>query len=143
MIGSVDLLFTNPPFGSKIPVADPTILEQYDLGHIWAYDKAADSWTKTDALQKSQPPELLFIERCVQFLKPGAGRAAIVLPDGVLGPPGPPTSGNGFFAILAALASIDLHADTFQPFVSVQTSLLVLERNGRADHHRTGTGEDR
>ena len=28
----------------------------------------------------------------------------------------------------AVLASIDLHPDTFQPFVSIQTSLLVLER---------------
>ena len=28
----------------------------------------------------------------------------------------------------AGLASIDLHADTFQPFVSIQTSVLVLER---------------
>jgi type I restriction enzyme M protein len=26
------------------------------------------------------------------------------------------------------LASIDLHPDTFQPFVSIQTSILVLER---------------
>jgi type I restriction enzyme M protein len=26
------------------------------------------------------------------------------------------------------LASIDLHSDTFQPFVSIQTSILILER---------------
>ena len=26
------------------------------------------------------------------------------------------------------LASIDLHADTFQPFVSIQTSVLILQR---------------
>ena len=34
--GRVDLLFTNPPFGSKIPVTDPSVLEQYDLGYRWA-----------------------------------------------------------------------------------------------------------
>ena len=33
LMGNVDLLFTNPPFGSKIPVNDPAILEKYDLGH--------------------------------------------------------------------------------------------------------------
>lgn len=44
-----DLLFTNPPFGSKIPVTDPAILEQYDLGHSWAYERAADRWNKTGA----------------------------------------------------------------------------------------------
>ena len=32
LFGRVDLLFTNPPFGSKIPVDQPSILEKYDLG---------------------------------------------------------------------------------------------------------------
>lgn len=88
LFGRVDLLFTNPPFGSKIPITDPGILEQYDLGHVWSYDASADRWLQTEALQKSQPPEILFIERCVRLLKPGSGRAAIVLPDGILGSPG-------------------------------------------------------
>lgn len=46
IMGRVDVLFTNPPFGSKIPVSDPAILEQYALGHVWTYDKAADQWKK-------------------------------------------------------------------------------------------------
>jgi hypothetical protein len=32
VLGTVDLLFTNPPFGSKIPVDEPTILEKYIRG---------------------------------------------------------------------------------------------------------------
>lgn len=126
--GRVDLLFTNPPFGSKIPVTDPSVLEQYDLGYRWAYDEAEDTWRKGDALQKSQPPELLFIERCVQFLKPGTGRAAIVLPDGILGSPGLGYVREWILRNTQILASIDLHPDTFQPFVSVQTSVLILQR---------------
>jgi type I restriction enzyme M protein len=86
LIGQVDLLFTNP-FGSKT-VDDPAILEKCDLGHTWNYDSATDIWSMTEAVQKSQPPEILFIERCVKFLKPGTGRLAIVLPDGILGSPG-------------------------------------------------------
>ncbi|MGK2963717.1 MAG: N-6 DNA methylase [Gemmatimonadaceae bacterium] len=128
IMGRVDLLFTNPPFGSKIPVTDPNVLEKYDLGHAWAYDKKSDRWTKTDALQKSQPPEILFIERCVRFLAPGAGRAAIVLPDGILGSPGLGYVRDWILRNTRILASIDLHPDTFQPFVSIQTSLLVLQR---------------
>jgi type I restriction enzyme M protein len=42
ILGHVDILFTNPPFGSKIPVTDTAILEKYDLGHTWNYDKASD-----------------------------------------------------------------------------------------------------
>ncbi|MEZ5693681.1 MAG: hypothetical protein R3D99_07545 [Altererythrobacter sp.] len=35
---------------------------------------------------------------------------------------------SGYCGILQILASIDLHPDTFQPHVSVQTSVLVLQR---------------
>jgi type I restriction enzyme M protein len=128
LMGQVDLLFTNPPFGSKIPIDEPSILEVYDLGHVWSYNANADSWAKTDAVQKSQPPEILFIERCVRFLKPGTGRCAIVLPDGILGSPGLGYVREWILRNTRVLASIDLHPDTFQPHVSVQTSVLVLER---------------
>lgn len=128
IMGQVDLLFTNPPFGSKIPIDEPSILEAYDLGHTWSYDGDTDKWTKTDAVQKSQPPEILFIERCVKLLKPGTGRCAIVLPDGILGSPGLGYVREWILQNTRVLASIDLHPDTFQPHVSVQTSVLVLER---------------
>lgn len=128
LLGKVDLIFTNPPFGSKIPIDDPAILEKFDLGHSWSYDKAADSWTMTESVQKSQPPEILFIERCVQFLKPGTGRVAMVLPDGILGAPGLGYVREWILTNTRVLASIDLHPDTFQPSVSVQTSVLVLQR---------------
>lgn len=128
LMGKVDLIFTNPPFGSKIPITDTAILEQFDLGHTWNYDEKTDKWVKTGNIQKSQPPEILFIERCVRLLKPGTGRAAIVLPDGILGSPGLGYVREWLLRETRILGSIDLHPDTFQPFVSIQTSLLVLER---------------
>ena len=128
LIGSVDLIFTNPPFGSKIPVDDPAILEKFDLGHSWAYDASSDEWKMTNVVQKSQPPEILFIERCVKFLKPGTGRAAMVLPDGILGSPGLGYVREWILTHTRVLASVDLHPDTFQPHVSVQTSVLILQR---------------
>lgn len=128
LIGKVDLIFTNPPFGSKIPIDEPSILEKFDLGRNWSYDVSADQWRMTEATQKSQPPEILFIERCVRFLKPGTGRVAMVLPDGILGSPGLGYVREWILTHTRVLASIDLHPDTFQPSVSVQTSILVLER---------------
>jgi type I restriction enzyme M protein len=128
LMGQVDILFTNPPFGSKIPVDDPAILEAYELGHTWTYRREADAWEITEALQRSQPPEILFIERCVRFLKPGSGRLAIVLPDGILGSPGLGYVRDWILRHCRVLASLDLHPDTFQPDVSVQTSVLVLQR---------------
>lgn len=125
LIGSIDVILTNPPFGSKIPIDDQTVLEQFDLGHHWEYDEASDVWVKTSKTT-SRPPEILFIERCVQLLKPGTGRAAIVLPDGILGSPGLGFVRQWLLTNTTILASVDLHPDTFQPGTSVQTSVLLL-----------------
>ena len=97
---------------------------------MWNYDEAADAYAirLPKALQKSQPPEILFIERCVQFLKPGTGTMAIVLPDAILGAPGLAYVREWILRNTRVLASIDLHPDTFQPRNSTQTSLLVLQR---------------
>lgn len=130
LMAQVDLIFTNPPFGSRIPVDDPAILEQYELAHVWDYDEQRDRFVRREPrqLQKSLPPEILFVERCVQFLKPGTGRVAIVLPDGILGSPGLAYVRDWILTQTRVLASVDLHADTFQPGNSTQTSVLFLER---------------
>jgi type I restriction enzyme M protein len=133
LVGQVDILFTNPPFGSKIPIDDPAILEAYDLGHAWTYDAKMDKWEMRDEVQKSQPPEILFIERCIRLLKPGTGRCAIVLPDGILGSPGLGYVREWILSNTRVMASIDLHPDTFQPHVSIQTSVLVLQRKTPAE----------
>lgn len=133
LMGVVDVLVTNPPFGSKIPVDDDAILETYDLGHQWTYDPDADHWVIGKGIQRSQPPEILFIERCVRFLKPGTGRAVMVLPDGILGSPGLGYVRQWLLQETRILASIDLHPDTFQPSTSVQTSLLAFQRKSAAE----------
>ncbi|WP_204318937.1 N-6 DNA methylase [Microbacterium sp. B35-04] len=132
LIGSVDVILTNPPFGSKIPIDEPAILEQFDLGHQWDYDEERDVWVKTTKTT-SRPPEILFIERCIQLLKPGTGRAALVLPDGILGSPGLGFVRQWILTYATVLASIDLHPDTFQPGTSVQTSVLVLQRKSEQE----------
>lgn len=124
-IAFFDVIVTNPPFGSKIPVKDPAILEQYDLGHIW--EKKNGQWIKTDRLQSSVPPEQLFIERCLQFLKEG-GRMGIVLPDAILGAPGLGYIRQWLIKYTKIIASIDLHPDTFQPRNGTQTSVLILQK---------------
>jgi len=127
---SVDLVFTNPPFGSKIKIDDPAILERYDLAYVWDFDAENDRYfmRQPRQLQRSQPPEILFVERCVRFLKPGTGRLAIVLPDGILGSPSLAYVREWIFEQTRVLASIDLHPDAFQPRNGTQTSVLVLER---------------
>ena len=126
-IGFFDVIVTNPPFGSKIPIQDEAILSQFDLAHIWTCDKATSTWTKTERLQSSVPPEILFIERCTQFLIPG-GRMGIVLPDSILSSPGLGYVREWLIQNHRIIASLDLHADTFQPKNGTQTSVLILQK---------------
>lgn len=126
-----DVIATNPPFGGSLPISDRETLSQFMLGYFWK--PAADGrWEQTDLLQTSQPPEILFIERCWQFLKPG-GRMAIVLPDGILGNPKLEYVRWWMMTHCRIVASIDLHPDTFQPRNGTQTSLLVLQRKTEAE----------
>jgi len=124
---SFDVLITNPPFGAKIPVRGDRILKQYELGFKWKYDKKTKTWERTNKLQDKQPPQILFIERCLQLLKSG-GRMGIVLPDGILG-----NITDGYirkFILDKAkiLAVVDMPPETFQPSTSTKTSLLFLQK---------------
>jgi type I restriction enzyme M protein len=85
-LGSFKVVLTNPPFGTKIPIKGERVLTQYELGYKWKKDKKTSKVEKTNTLHEDQPPQILFLERCLQFLKPG-GRLGIVLPEAVFGMP--------------------------------------------------------
>ncbi|HOV80131.1 MAG TPA: N-6 DNA methylase [Bacillota bacterium] len=97
--GKFDLILTNPPFGSVIKRIEKGegYLEQYDLCHhigksttgrdideTGEVERDAKRGTKAVKARASIKTEILFLERVWSFLKPGTGRAAIVLPDGIL-----------------------------------------------------------
>lgn len=81
-----DYVFTNPPFGKNIKIRGEQLLTQYDLGHKWVRNKETGELERSAALHDDQPPQILFLERCLQFLKAG-GKLGIVLPEAVVGMP--------------------------------------------------------
>jgi type I restriction enzyme M protein len=123
--GKFDLIFTNPPFGAKIPVNDPEILKQFDLGHNWKKN-GSGKWDRF-GVSASEPPEVLFIDQCYRLLKPG-GKMAIVLPDGILGNPNTEYIRAWILVHFHVLGSIDLAVEAFLPQVGVQASLLFLQK---------------
>ena len=76
-----DLVLTNPPFGSTIKRVEKGdgYLEQFDLRRY-----VGKNYPNSRARPASIKTEVLFLERVHSFLKPGSGRVAIVLPDGIL-----------------------------------------------------------
>ncbi len=104
--GKFDMIFTNPPFGAEVEV-DKEIAARYELN--------------------STAPEVLYIEACYNYLKPG-GKMAIVLPDGILGNPNMESVRIWILQHFKLLASVDLPVETFLPQVGVQASLLFLQK---------------
>ena len=84
--GTFDVVLTNPPFGKKIVVKGEKILSQFELGYRWKYNSKLEVWEQTSKLRDQLPPQIPFLERCVQMLKPN-GRLGIVLPESIFGNP--------------------------------------------------------
>lgn len=132
-LGSFDCVVANPPFGANIVIDDQEILEQYDLAAMW--DRGDDGvWTMRHdrngrpVLQKSQPPEILFIERCVQLLTPGVGRFALVIPNGILNNPALGYVRTWLMQNTQVLAIVDMARELFQPKNDTQTSMVLARR---------------
>ncbi|WZH37709.1 MAG: N-6 DNA methylase [Microbacterium enclense] len=118
-------LATNPPFGQKITIKDSSILERYELGHVWS--KGSENWTKSSRTSPT-PPDILFLERNVDLAIPGEGRLAIVLPYQILSGPKLGYVREWILRNNRVVAVVDLPDDTFQPWTGTKTALLVLER---------------
>jgi type I restriction enzyme M protein len=141
-LGSFDAVFTNPPFGTKIRIDDPLILEQYDLAAAWDLSHEDGRFHKrvkrdgTAVLQGALPPEILFIERCWQLLKPESGRMAIVLPNGILNNPALAYVRQWIVDHAQVLAVVDMHRELFSPRNDTQTSVLFLRRKSETEIER-------
>ena len=129
---SFDIVLTNPPFGRKGKVEDPTILKKYDLGKKW-YKTKSNTWYKNNAILSPQSPEVLFIEKCLNLLKP-EGRMAIVLPDGLLQNPSLSFVRHWIRGKACIIGVISLPQETFMPFgTGVKTSLLILKKTSQRE----------
>lgn len=108
-----DVLMTNPPFAGNINERE--ILRQYRLA-----EKNGRTVSKIGR-------DILFIERNLNFLKPG-GRMAIVLPQGRLNNTNDLYIRNFLFDKARILAVVGLHGNTFKPHTGTKTSVIFLQK---------------
>lgn len=109
---TLDVVITNPPFGSRGKVSDSAILG--GLQNVAGGRKAV-------------PPEILFMERIVQLLRPG-GRAGIVLPVGILSNPSLRHIRDYIHRTSQVFASISLPPETFQPTGNGVNAAIIFFR---------------
>lgn len=126
-LGAFDILLTNPPFGSKIPVVGEEKLSQFDVGYKWKFNKKTEIWEKTDKIKEQEEPQILFIERCLSFLKDG-GKMAMVLPSGILGNEQEEYLRQYILSKGNLFAIVELPFETFSPNVTIKTNVLFIQK---------------
>lgn len=153
--GRFDIILTNPPFGANVEPTDKVLPDQVNVvaeaaaKYKKAYGRAYVDAQKTlfEAAEEELPiaklfklpfvnspklgkvkTEILFIERCLDLLKPG-GRLGVVLPEGIFNNPSLKYV-RDFVEDRAWLrAVVSLPDDTFKSSkASVKTSVLFLEK---------------
>lgn len=127
-----DILITNPPFGSKIPVTGEAKLKEYEFGYKWKFNKKSKRWSKTSILKNQEEPQVLFIERCLSLLKDG-GKMAMVLPNGILGNHKEAYLREYILEKGNLFAIVELPFETFSPNVTINTSVLFIKKGQSAE----------
>ena len=109
-----DIVMANPPFAGDIK--ESRVIAKYELGK-----------KPNGKYQAKVGRDILFIERNLQFLKPG-GRMAIILPQGRFN-----NSSDKFIRDFIAercriLAVVGLHGNVFKPHTGTKTSVLFVQK---------------
>jgi len=131
-LGNFSLILTNPPFGDSVKKEDKDKLGKNSL----------KNFTICGENPKSEKPEILFLERCHDFLKPG-GRMGIVIPDGILNNPGKKYTQvrKWLFKHFTIQAIVSLPEFTFkQSGAGIRTSLLFVEKKKTSTDYKIFLG---
>ena len=111
---SFDILMANPPFAGDIK--ESRILAKYELGK-----------KSNGKYQTKVGRDILFIERNLDFLKPG-GRMAIVLPQGRFNNSSDKNIRDFIAERCRILSVVGLHGNVFKPHTGTKTSVLFVQK---------------
>ena len=114
-----DVLMANPPFAGDIKQTD--MLAPYDLAHKLNKDGSLGR------LESAVGRDLLFIERNLDFLKPG-GRMAVVLPQSRFNNSSDQRVREFIAERSRILAVVGLHPNTFKPHTGTKTSVIFVQK---------------
>ena len=109
-----DILMANPPFAGDIK--ESRIIAKYELGK-----------NSKGKYQSKVGRDILFIERNLNFLKPG-GRMAIVLPQGRFNNSSDKYIRDFITEHCRILAVVGLHGNVFKPHTGTKTSVLLVQK---------------
>ena len=125
-----DILMANPPFAGDIK--ESRILHKYELCNKYETKEVVQANAKKmlsiyKGTQQKVGRDILFIERNLDFLKPG-GRMAIVLPQGRFNNSSDKNIREFIAERCRILAVVGLHGNVFKPHTGTKTSVLLVQK---------------
>lgn len=121
-----DVVLTNPPFGKKLKINETGILSLYQLGYKWKKNTKG-GYEKTDVLVDAQPPQILFIEKCLNLLN-SKGRMCFVSPESIFCNPSHKHIVQYIKERAKIAAIISMPEDLFQPYTHAKTCVVYLKK---------------
>lgn len=129
-----DIIFSNPPFGSKINAGTPDTLGKFDLAYKWKNTKG--TFFKTENLNLNVAPQVLFMELAIKKVKSG-GSIGIVVPESLLSSKKYAYVVNYILTHCKIKAVIGMSEELFKISgkggTHTKTALLVLEKRGNLE----------
>lgn len=124
-LNSFDCLLANPPFGKDIKVIGVDKLQQYQLAKKWKQE--GNNFIITNKSNNEMPPQILFVERCIELLRDG-GRLGLIIPETYFHAP---RAGYvmQFMAKHNIFCLVDLPHNTFRPHNNAKCIAVFLEKN--------------
>jgi type I restriction enzyme M protein len=125
-----DILMANPPFAGDIK--ESRILHKYELSKKYETKEVVEANRKKilsihKGTHQKVGRDILFIERNLDFLKPG-GRMAIVLPQGRFNNSSDKRIRDFIAERCRILAVVGLHGNVFKPHTGTKTSVLFVQK---------------
>ena len=130
-LNSFDCLLANPPFGKDIKIKGKEKLAQYKLAKKWK--KEGNVFVETNKANTEMPPQILFIERCLELLTDG-GRMGIIIPETYFHAPRAQYVMD-FMAKHNIFCLLDLPHNTFRPHNNAKCIAIFLEKNRPQQKH--------
>ncbi|MXZ10998.1 MAG: N-6 DNA methylase [Gemmatimonadetes bacterium] len=125
--GKPTIILTNPPFAGvgEGRITDSKVLDNFSCGMRWT--TRGTEYQPTDSvLTDGVPPEMLFFERCLQWIAPG-GKVGIVMPKSFLDTQTYLPARMLLLRNFKLLGVVNCHKDTFRPHTGVRTCLVFIE----------------
>jgi len=127
--GTPTMIVTNPPFAGvgEGKITQKEVLERFALGKVWEEKSDGNLHPTENLIADGVPPEILFLERCIDWLAPG-GKLGIVMPKGFLDTVTYQSARQYLLNSCKLLAVINCHKNTFQPYTGVRTTLIIAQK---------------